>query len=320
MGARPSAFTLTAPGPLRLYSTEELLRLPPPTWLVGGILPEGSLSVLYGPPESGKSFLAIDLALSVATGLPWHGHPVEQGFVVYVAAEGGSGISKRVRAWLEAKQVAARGVPVAWLVESLTVNKESDDVGRLMQRLDDELEHTPRLIVVDTLARCLEGDENTQLDVGRFVAGVDMLRHEYKAAVMIVHHTRLDGDRERGNTALRGGTDTMLSATKDENSILVECTKQKDWEHFPPLSVTLTPVRDTESCILVSDTVGREAQLLALFIGETAYSASELLARAGVTGMSRKTFFRALGDTKQSGRILKENGKYRLAGVTSDTP
>lgn len=315
MGARPSAFTLTAPGPLRLYSTEELLRLPPPTWLIEGIIPEGSLSVLYGPPESAKSFLAIDLAMSVATGVNWHNHLVNQGSVVYVAAEGGSGISKRVRAWLQAKQIKPRDVPIAWLIESMTMYKESDDVGRLMTRLDEELADTPRLIIVDTLARCLEGDENTQLDMGRFVAGVDMLRHEYKAAVLVIHHTRLDGDRERGNTALRGGTDTMLSVTKNGDAITIECTKQKDWEHFSNISVSLRPIPDTDSCIVVSDTAERIARLLALFPANTPLLSRELVARGSVTGMSRKTVFRALSDTVKSGQIIKENGKYRLSVI-----
>lgn len=57
----------------RLMSAAELMSLPPPRWLVANHLPVEGLAVLYGPPGGGKSFVALDLALSIATGLDWLG-------------------------------------------------------------------------------------------------------------------------------------------------------------------------------------------------------------------------------------------------------
>jgi len=216
MGARPSTYSLTTPGSLRLYSTEELLALKPPAWMVEDILPEGGLAVLYAPPESFKSFVAIDFALCVATGTPWCGHAVQKGYAVYIAAEGGPGIGKRARAWLQHHGRKPSGLDIAWLIESITVTAGGADVDRLIERLDTEMDVVPTLIVVDTLARCFEGNENEQEDMGSFVGAIDHLRHEYGAAVLAIHHARLDGDRERGSTALRGGLDTMLAITRDD--------------------------------------------------------------------------------------------------------
>src|SRR5262245_19107112 len=118
MGSRPSQFTLTGPVKLRLYSTRELLNMPPPTWLVDGIIPNGAMVAEYGQPETKKSFVAIDIALSVATGLPWLGHETERGYVVYISAEGGAGIGKRARVWLAYYGLDPDDADIAWLVES----------------------------------------------------------------------------------------------------------------------------------------------------------------------------------------------------------
>lgn len=312
MGSRPSTFPLTQAGPFRLYSTAELLTLPPPKWLIDTILPEGGLCTLYGPPESFKSFVALDLALCVASGRPWHGYEVQQGHVLYVAAEGGPGIGKRVRAWLLAQGLSASTTEVAWLIESLSIFKDSTDMALLLDRIA-EIERIPRLIVIDTLARCFDGDENQQEDMGRFVAGLDRLRHEYGSTLLAIHHTRLDGDRERGNTALRGGTDTMMSITRDGDTILLECTKQKDAEHFPSITLKLRVIPEADSCILETEGRDRQVILLGLFENrEIALSASELEQKASITGMPRATFYRTLRETMKLGLLLKENGKYQM--------
>ena len=67
-------------------------------YVVKGCIDEGALALIYGARNCGKTFLALDLALSVATGLSWNGHPVRDGFVAYVAAESGYRIQRRVRA------------------------------------------------------------------------------------------------------------------------------------------------------------------------------------------------------------------------------
>ncbi len=211
---RPSAFSLTNPGPLRLYSTAELLKLPPPEWLIDKIMPERGLIALYGQPGVGKSFVALDFAMAVGTNTSWHGRVVKGGPVLYIAAEGGTGMGKRSRAWLLDKNIADTQSAVVWLLESIPVFGDSDHIEQVMKRVTDEVQIQPKLVVIDTLARCFDGNENEQEDMGRFVAGADRFRNEFDAAVIVVHHTRLDGDRERGNTAFRGAADSMLSISK----------------------------------------------------------------------------------------------------------
>lgn len=69
-------------------------------WRVDGILPLEGIGVIYGPPGSGKIFLAVDLGLSVAPGRQWVGKDVETTDAVYVASEGGRRAAKnRIIAW-----------------------------------------------------------------------------------------------------------------------------------------------------------------------------------------------------------------------------
>ena len=75
----------------RPLTLKEMADLPPPEWLIEGLVPQDGLVVLYGEPRAGKSFVALDWGLSVATGVPWLGHEVRSGEVVYIYAEGTRG-------------------------------------------------------------------------------------------------------------------------------------------------------------------------------------------------------------------------------------
>lgn len=318
--SRPSAFALTTPGRLRLYNTAELLRLPPPHWLVEGILTAGGLVGLYGPPETGKSFLAIDLALCVSSGLPWHGHSVKQGFAIYIAAEGGMGISKRVRTWLSTHKVSASVAQVGWLIEGIPINSTSEDMDVLFRRIDEEVQERPVLVVVDTLARCMEsgGDENQQKDMGHFIAGIDRLRQEYKATVLIVHHTNKGTlDQERGSTAFRGAADTMcLTELNRDGSITLSCNKQKDSERFEDKIFQLKIIPQFDSCVVVDEEHSCSQTILqALAVGPLSFTELRDRLKELGSGPPPTTFKRHLVGLRKKGLIIKENEVYELAEV-----
>ncbi len=208
---RARDFAYMRDGALRFYDAEELENLPPAQWLVDGLIPENAFAVIYGPSGCGKSFEALNIASCVATGLPWNGRMVSPGFVLYVSAEGRAGLGQRVKAWrlahsLDTEDLRGR---IAYLPEAVSVHDESDHIETLFKRFE-ELEQAPALIILDTLARCFDGDENKTEDMGRFVKGVDRLRGQYGCAVLAVHHTGTAEQRERGNGSLRNASDTMI--------------------------------------------------------------------------------------------------------------
>jgi len=227
-----------------------------PEYLVEGILPCGVLGVLVGLPASAKTFLALDLALSVASGTDWLGQcPVKQGPVVYVAAEGSrQSLGLRVQAWKAYHRVREEPVGVHFLLQPVQLHTPSE-TEKLLDAIEDHLAVPPVLAVVDPLARCfLGGEENSAKDMGLLIAGMDALRRK-GAAVLAVHHAGHNNNnrrtRERGSSALRAAADTMMTITSDRTPsglYTVRCEKQKDDRPFDDLHLRLRPqvVRDGE--------------------------------------------------------------------------
>src|SRR5438132_11514831 len=93
----------------QLLSEEELLGLPPPESLIdGGLLTVGAFTVLYGPPSTCKTFVAVHFGCCVATGLKCFERTVKKGLVLFIAAEGVGGLGLRLRAWKKKHSVKGR--------------------------------------------------------------------------------------------------------------------------------------------------------------------------------------------------------------------
>jgi hypothetical protein len=225
----------------KFLTVEELALLPGVDWLVDGILPVGGYGVLYGKPGSGKTFVALDLALSVATGQNWHQHRVAQKQkVVYVAAEGMSGLYNRIHAWQVAHCVnddIFNGQ--FWVLVEPVQLLNPEHVQTFLKSLT-ELGPPFGMLVIDTLARCfVGGEENSADDMGKFNAAVDQIRSQTQAHVLVIHHTAKHHDLERGSSALRGATSTMFKCTAEDQNLVLECTRQKDAEPFSEKALRL---------------------------------------------------------------------------------
>lgn len=89
----------------------------------------------------------------------------------------------------------------------------------------------PVAIVIDTRARCTVGlNENDATDQGQAISGVDRLRAETGAAVIEVHHSRRDTERERGSNAPRAASDTIVHCAADGDFLTIKVARQKDLE------------------------------------------------------------------------------------------
>lgn len=242
-------------------SLDDVESLPPPKWLVPGVLTEGSLAAIYGAPESGKSFLAVDMSMAIAGGIDWHGRQVERGGVLYIAAEGAPGLGKRFRAWKMDRCAQGRGFDLHLMRDDLNLAAEKDGgVRAFVQAVTDELGPL-RLIVIDTLNQTAAGaDENSAKDMGRYIASMKLLRNATGAAVVVVHHSGKDLSKGmRGSTALLGAMDTTVEVERhtDGHSIKVTVKKQKDAEREPPMRFNMEKVGDS---LVLRPTVMVDAQ------------------------------------------------------------
>lgn len=210
----------------RLLADDELDEVPDPTWLIGDHLTDG-LTVLYGPSDSGKTFLALDWALSVASGVSWHGKDTVQRNALYVSGEGHAGMKHRRAAWRTSQQQWS--IPCWYIMHGVKFMEQME-----VDLLSMDLHHTGAgLLVVDTLARSMAGgDENSSNDVGIVISRLDELREKHGCAVVVVHHTGHEKSRPRGSTALFGAADTVVRCEGDGDRIFVDCDKQKDAPKF----------------------------------------------------------------------------------------
>ena len=234
----PSTGEIIPHRPLFTAVHELLSDIRPVDWLVEGYLETDALSMLYGPSGSGKSFVAVALSCSIATGAPWHGCPVKAGPVFYVAGEGHSGLARRFAAWAKATGVPInRDTPLFKSNRAVPMLDKSaaESLRREVSRMATEAGQAPRMVVVDTLARNFgAGDENKQADANAFVEALDEIRREYGCHVMAVHHSGHEQERARGSTVFRAAMDQELAVKGTGGSMELLVTKMKDAEQPSP--------------------------------------------------------------------------------------
>lgn len=249
--------------------------------LVDGWLMRNTLARVYGPSGHGKSFVMIDLAACVGTGVDWHGHAVSQGEVWYMVAEGAEGIDARVSAW-----EAAHGVPLAgvrFLPMPVQVGSPEWEALEHMAAAD-----RPAMIVGDTQARITVGvDENSAREMGEVVAHLERLRERSGACVLLVHHSGVNGEHARGSSSIRAAMQTELAVSKAGSVVTVRTVKQKDHEQLPDFELVLKPMPSTGSVALVRE-LNPAARL-----EESDLSLAGLMAEVG-----REVFHEGTGGTK----------------------
>lgn len=243
---------------LPLFSREEALR--PTRWLIRNYLERGATGAIYGPSGALKSFVALDMAICVATGRPYRGNPVRQGSVLYLASEGQRGLSKRILAW-EKKHGALTADEHGRL---LRLNVHDDDArvnlfGNFVPNLKEAIEEAGgkiSLVVIDTLAKSLGGKEESNEAFSEAIDNLEAnLCRPLGVTILLVHHSGKDPTKGmRGGSSIGGGVDFAFEVvavkasgydhkpsdgivdfdyTKD--SVRLQCRKQKDDEKTPPL-------------------------------------------------------------------------------------
>ena len=230
-----------------LLDLDELEALPAPSWLIADLIADHGLSVLYGDPGAGKSFIAIDMALRLAFAMDWHGTPARASGVLYIAGEGSRGLGKRVAGWR--REHAMDGVEAPFLLLPAAVQLLDDaQRSRLCRTIDAAKSRAGfpiGLVVIDTVSRAIAGaDENGQETMSLFVKACAEIQAHCGGAVLAVHHSGKDKDRGmRGSTVLLGGCDASIRLTRDEGYVTLTVEKQKDAEQGDPVTFSMKEVQ-----------------------------------------------------------------------------
>ena len=337
------AFKFTAVGDLEYRD---------PEFLVADLIETDGLGLIFGDPGSAKSFLAVDLALCVASGAAFHGKMVKQGPVLFIAGEGHNGLARRFAAWSKERGVSLKGLPLfkseraAQFLDGASAQAVAEAADALAQT-----HGAPRLIVIDTLARNFgAGDENSTQDMNGFVVAIDDLKARYPGCVvLIVHHSgHAEKNRARGAMALKGALDFEYRVEKEGSAVQFINTKMKDAPEPPPMFFTLEGVdlgpNATSAVLQAQDAPERTvrhtpAQKLALATYQTAALAHGVWSGGAFRGVhvdhwreafyakhtgdnyqaKKKSFQRVRSDLVEAGTMAVTDDVYLVKDATVQT-
>lgn len=191
------------------------------------------LTVLAGPPNSGKSAAMIDMALAVSAGRPWLGREVKQGPVLYIAAEAAASTFSRAKA-CESTKYAGANLPAyfsAFVPQLGNDFQSAEDTERVIQtvRHISREEHTPvRLVVIDTVSSVLAGSDENGTGMVLLAAAATKIALVTGAAVVLIHHPgKRDDQNLRGHSSLAGAADVVAITSFDARSNIHSITVRK---------------------------------------------------------------------------------------------
>ena len=227
---------------LRLFAGQELLNYPAPkSWIIKGWLPKGpAFCMTFGPSGNGKTFVVVDRMLSIATGQKeWCGCKVNQADVLYLCGEGSIDVRARIAVWCQEHGITR--LEHFYMSEEAAHVDSDEGMARILQALEF-YDFKPDLIVIDTLNRFMEGDENDTQNAGTFISACARLQSIYSACLLLVHHTGLAEDaqkRARGSSAFRGALDMQDMVTKAGEVFCIQQTKNKGGREMEPVYLQL---------------------------------------------------------------------------------
>lgn len=186
------------------------------SWIVQDILPSG-LALLAGKPRAGKSYLAADLAVSVANGTPFLGFPTSPGKVVYLSLE-----DSDVLLWKHIQASANTSI-----VSNFRYRLDFPRGAEAIEKLKMYIECQPQLIVVDIVGCILPYvsiDQSNRYDfISKAFEQFKIILKESTTCLLLIHHAGKRNyddtqDKVLGSTAYQAKSDTIWILEKKDNT------------------------------------------------------------------------------------------------------
>lgn len=240
-----------------------------PDYLIDGILVKDTLALIVGPTTVGKTFVAIDMMLCIAAGIPWQGRTTTMTKGYYIVAEGAGAFGYRVTAWDKTHPgVEEQSAAVDFGTELINMHNEQDfnDFLPTLVRLK------PGFVVFDTWAKTTGGAEtDSAKDTAIIYERADRIRRATGACVLFIHHPGWkEQDRVRGSYNMEASADTVLILSGKPDDIRLTVKKQKDGEDGIELRMARKTVglgefdpetgKELTSCIIVNQGEGDKVE------------------------------------------------------------
>lgn len=209
---------------------KDLRSLPKPEWLLYNVLPTKGVSFIYGPPKSGKTFVMVTVAGSVASeNINWADLATKHGHVIYIAAEDIDEVARRFIAWADVNGI--NDLPnLHFFPCPLALARDTPKFIDAIDKRYPDAEIV--LFVVDTLAMCSLGiDENTKKDFDAVLGSLEILWRKYSCSVVAVHHSGKNGEM-RGTSSMDGIAYSKIEVSAVENRVAVKCKEKRRGRAF----------------------------------------------------------------------------------------
>ena len=178
-----------------------------PQWLIEGLWAEQAVGILGGEPKCCKSFLALDMAVSVASGsCCLRRFPVRNSgpVLLFPAEDSHRIVRQRLEGICAAADTAFDTLPLYVITAPRLLLDLPQDRQRLRQTI---AALRPVLLVLDPFIRLHRADENASKEVAPLLGFLRELQREFALAVLLVHHVRKRSGKDRPGQALRGSSD-----------------------------------------------------------------------------------------------------------------
>lgn len=293
-------------------------------WLVTGLWGEQAVGIVGGEPKCCKSFLALDLAVAVAAGVPClrrFGVPRAGRVLLFAAEDALHIVRRRLEGIAAAVGVALTDLDIQ-VITAPTVRLDLDADRRNLAETVARLQ--PRLLILDPFVRLHRIDENASGEVAPLLAYLRELQRRHGVAVLVVHHSRKGGGSVRAGQALRGSSefhawgDSNLYLRRDGDNLSLS-VEHRAAPAMSPMTIELAQRGDALALEvadrrepLVPPTSSLDDRIEAVLAkADQPLPFADLRARCRVR---TATLYERLAALAAAGRIAKEGDSYRPAG------
>jgi hypothetical protein len=293
-----------------------------PRWLVEQLWGASSVGLIGGAPKCSKTWLGLDLALSVATGTACLGRyavPEPGPVLVYLAEDALPIVRQRVEGMARHRGLNLQQVEIH-VITAPTLRLDREQHRRQLLRTAQR--HRPRLLLLDPLVRLHGIDENNASEVAGLLAYIRTLQRQLELSVILVHHTRKNGaagvaagQTLRGSSDLHafGDSNLYLKRTRDR---LVLSTEHRAAPPSPPVYLELVTTNAQTTYLKVAAELHDQKptrlaeQVLALLSDGVVLTRAKLREMLGV---KNERLGQTLESLEQAGRVRRTPAGWQRA-------
>jgi hypothetical protein len=293
-----------------------------PSWLIEGLWGAAAVGLIGGHPKCGKTWLGLDMALSVASGTSCLGcYGVQQAgpVLVYLAEDTLRMVRQRVQAMAHYRELALGRLDMHVITAPRLRLDDAQDRARLLRTVEVL---QPRLLLLDPLVRLHQANENDAVEMAQLLSGLRELQKRFQVAVVVAHHTRKNGGGSgqpgqglRGSSDLWAWSDSNLYLRRDQDQLVLSM-EHRAAPAPDPIALRLADA-DAETLHLEvvekqrrgSRETPLDEQILELLANVALMTRGQLRARLQV---KNETLGQALDRLQQEGRIDRRPDGCRL--------